>query len=352
MNRRKGCTGMDHTGRMGSRFAPDRGRSRCARDINRNTWCSRRLESGIGQSRGPDPAANHRHARGGIGMKQAIANGVEAPGPHSSAFFHDLRQCVATGLLLSLVTDAEDLENEAQVRLATIHRVFEQIRGLINAEDGEAGPHWTRLDLAEIVDECVRIARFSARGRDRRRSRGGRRGVRRPRPAAPGREQPARQRGPSDWILGSRARRRLREHGRQHRRGHRRRRRLRQSAPGQRSGSGGGGGRGRRLSRQARDRQRSRARHDRAADASDRRGRVMSVVVCDDHLLFLDALASELAGSGRTSSTRATTRRMRFGQSSAWPRTSASSTWPSGRTPVWPWPTRCAAAPRAPRSSC
>jgi signal transduction histidine kinase len=94
-------------------------------------------------------------------MKQAIATGVEDPGPDASAFFHDLRQCVATGLLLSQVTDAEDLENEAQVRLATIHRVFEQIRGLINAEAGDSGPRWSRLDLAEIVDECVRIARFT-----------------------------------------------------------------------------------------------------------------------------------------------------------------------------------------------
>jgi len=93
-------------------------------------------------------------------MKQAIANGAAARGTQPNGFFHDLRQCVATGLLLSQVTDAEDLENEAQVRLATIHRVFEQIRGLINSEDGEPGPRWTKLDLAEIVDECVRIARF------------------------------------------------------------------------------------------------------------------------------------------------------------------------------------------------
>jgi signal transduction histidine kinase len=94
-------------------------------------------------------------------MKQAVTNGREAPGPHATGFLHDLRQCVATGLLLSQVTDAEDLENEAQVRLATIRRVFEQIRGLINAEDGDPEPRWTKLDLAEIVDECVRIARFT-----------------------------------------------------------------------------------------------------------------------------------------------------------------------------------------------
>ena len=94
-------------------------------------------------------------------MKQAITSEIRNPAEKANGFFHDLRQCVATGLLLSQVIDAEDLENEAQVRLATIHRVFEQIRGLINAEDGEPAPRWTKLDLPEIVEECVRIARFT-----------------------------------------------------------------------------------------------------------------------------------------------------------------------------------------------
>jgi signal transduction histidine kinase len=93
-------------------------------------------------------------------MKQLIVNALDARQPRTSGFFHDLRQCVATGLLLSHVIDAEDMENEAQVRLATIRRVFEQIRGLVDAEDGEPGPRWTKLDLSKIVDECVRIAHF------------------------------------------------------------------------------------------------------------------------------------------------------------------------------------------------
>jgi signal transduction histidine kinase len=71
---------------------------------------------------------------------------------------HDLRQCVATGLLLSESARIEDLENEAHVRLATLHRLFEQIRRLINAEVDDPGPRWTRLNLPDIVDECVRLA--------------------------------------------------------------------------------------------------------------------------------------------------------------------------------------------------
>jgi signal transduction histidine kinase len=94
-------------------------------------------------------------------MKQAISSEVHDGRPHAIGFFHDLRQCVTTGLLLSQVVGVEDLENEAQVRLATIHRVFDQIRDLINSEVGEPGPRWTKLDLPEIVDECVRIARFT-----------------------------------------------------------------------------------------------------------------------------------------------------------------------------------------------
>jgi signal transduction histidine kinase len=89
-------------------------------------------------------------------MKRAISRGVEAQvvQQRSRGFLHDLRQCVATGLLLS--EDAR--ENEARVRLATLHRVFEQIRSLINAEVDEPGPRWTKLDLPEIVGECVRLA--------------------------------------------------------------------------------------------------------------------------------------------------------------------------------------------------
>ena len=69
---------------------------------------------------------------------------------------HDLRQYVATGLLLSRVAEAS-LEGEARTRLATIHTLFDQIRELINAEVDEP-PRQMKLDLTEVVTDCVRIA--------------------------------------------------------------------------------------------------------------------------------------------------------------------------------------------------
>jgi signal transduction histidine kinase len=92
-------------------------------------------------------------------MKQTVSNGVEKRSRQPrSAFIHDLRQCLATGLLLSEPPGADDLENEAQARLTTIHRLFEQIRDLVNAEVDDQGTRWTKLDLPGIVDECVRLA--------------------------------------------------------------------------------------------------------------------------------------------------------------------------------------------------
>lgn len=74
-------------------------------------------------------------------------------------FCHDLRQHVAAGLLLSQLVDDGDLENEAHVRLATIHKLFDDIKQLINAEVGTPGPRRIELDLKEMVGDCVRIAR-------------------------------------------------------------------------------------------------------------------------------------------------------------------------------------------------
>jgi signal transduction histidine kinase len=83
--------------------------------------------------------------------------GVEDP--RLNRFCHDLRQHVATGLLLSQIAEDGDLENEAHVRLATIHKLFEDMKHLINAEVGTPGPRHVEVDLNEMVCDCVRIAR-------------------------------------------------------------------------------------------------------------------------------------------------------------------------------------------------
>jgi signal transduction histidine kinase len=78
-----------------------------------------------------------------------------------SRFCHDLRQYVATGLLMTGVEDG-DPGSEADVRLATIHTLFRQIGLLIDAEVGDTGRRRTSIDLPEIIGDCVQVAR----GRD------------------------------------------------------------------------------------------------------------------------------------------------------------------------------------------
>jgi signal transduction histidine kinase len=83
--------------------------------------------------------------------------GVEDP--RLNRFCHDLRQHVVTGLLLSQIVEDGDLENEAHVRLATIHKLFDDMKQLINAEVGTPGPRHVQVELNEMVGDCVRIAR-------------------------------------------------------------------------------------------------------------------------------------------------------------------------------------------------
>lgn len=69
---------------------------------------------------------------------------------------HDLRQYVATGLLLSEAADG-DPGSEAYVRLGTIHTLFRQIGLLINAEVDGASAGRTPIDLPELVSECTQL---------------------------------------------------------------------------------------------------------------------------------------------------------------------------------------------------
>lgn len=81
-----------------------------------------------------------------------------------STLCHDLRQYAAAGLLLSEVSDHEPAA-ASDVRLATIHTLFEQIRLVINAATDETAPLRTKLELPEIIDDCVRIARVTTEAR-------------------------------------------------------------------------------------------------------------------------------------------------------------------------------------------
>lgn len=77
----------------------------------------------------------------------------------TTQFFHDLRQCVAAGRLLS--EPAEDVAEGLHERLKTLQAVFEEIECLIGqAVDDRVQS--ARVDLVWIVEECVRIARLAS----------------------------------------------------------------------------------------------------------------------------------------------------------------------------------------------
>lgn len=75
-----------------------------------------------------------------------------------SSMRHDLRQFVVAGLLLSQAAEEDDPGDDRRARLATIRSLFEQIKLLVDAI-GETCPPRTRLDIPEIVDDCVEVAR-------------------------------------------------------------------------------------------------------------------------------------------------------------------------------------------------
>lgn len=92
---------------------------------------------------------------------------MEAPPPRMdegalSSLRHDLRQFVVAGLLLSRAAEEVDLGDDREARLATIRTLFEQIGLLVDAI-GEARPARTRLDVPEIVEDCVEVARATTR---------------------------------------------------------------------------------------------------------------------------------------------------------------------------------------------
>ena len=89
-------------------------------------------------------------------------------------FCHDLRQHVASGLLLSQLVEDGDLENEAHVRLATIHKLFDDMKQLINAEVGTAGPRrikWTSTRWSATASGSPKSSRTSRSRRALRRRR-------------------------------------------------------------------------------------------------------------------------------------------------------------------------------------
>ncbi|HEY3531214.1 MAG TPA: sensor histidine kinase [Nocardioides sp.] len=81
---------------------------------------------------------------------------MASEGDHLRNLLHDLKQYVATGMLLC---DDEDalLEEELRSRLKTGRMLFKQLSAIVDVEAEAAGS--TPVDIGELVDESVSIFR-------------------------------------------------------------------------------------------------------------------------------------------------------------------------------------------------
>jgi signal transduction histidine kinase len=74
---------------------------------------------------------------------------------------HDLRQCVTAGLLLTQLPKDNVLDNETKRRFELIQLTLTHAGELLERATVEEAPkHWV-LDLADLVEECTRVAEFS-----------------------------------------------------------------------------------------------------------------------------------------------------------------------------------------------
>lgn len=76
-------------------------------------------------------------------------------------FCHDLRQYVAAGVLLSQMPDDDKLDEDVRRRLDLIHQQFRHVADLIGTMAGDFTPRRWDLDLASLVDDCVRVVHLT-----------------------------------------------------------------------------------------------------------------------------------------------------------------------------------------------
>jgi len=71
---------------------------------------------------------------------------------------HDLKQHIATGLLLSDPTAEAPLKEFARERLEVMHLQWEQVAALVTALGQRCPPEMTSVDLGDIAADCVAIS--------------------------------------------------------------------------------------------------------------------------------------------------------------------------------------------------
>jgi signal transduction histidine kinase len=72
---------------------------------------------------------------------------------------HDLKQNIATGLLLSEAGVASDLDPSARRRLEVMHQQWEEAAALVAILNDDRGTRASHADLADVARVCVNAAR-------------------------------------------------------------------------------------------------------------------------------------------------------------------------------------------------
>ena len=103
-----------------------------------------------------------------VGRKMAYVPVPQQRRPHGEAdakdyatLFHDLRQCVTAGLLLSQLPTDSMLDNETQRRFGLLQQTLSHAGELLESAAAEEHRHEWVVDLGELVEQCAAVAEFS-----------------------------------------------------------------------------------------------------------------------------------------------------------------------------------------------
>jgi signal transduction histidine kinase len=80
-------------------------------------------------------------------------------GDHFEQVCHDLKQSIATGLLLSDPSVSQDLDPTTRRRLEMLHQQWEEAAALVGLLNGDLGAEVHHTDLVEVTSVCVDAAR-------------------------------------------------------------------------------------------------------------------------------------------------------------------------------------------------
>lgn len=85
----------------------------------------------------------------------------EAEAKDYATLFHDLRQCVTAGLLLSQLPPDSMLDNETQRRFGLLQQTLSHAGELLESATSESRRQEWAVDLGEVVESCAAVAEFS-----------------------------------------------------------------------------------------------------------------------------------------------------------------------------------------------